>query len=62
MANKTTVRPGELSPKSGQYEVIGPRGRQLGVEVTATKGNPMPPTAKPGMSFRLVDPTKHKGA
>ncbi|KJD44240.1 hypothetical protein [Paenibacillus terrae] len=58
MADKLT--PGTPAPKSGQYEVVGPRGGSKGREVTSTKGNPLPPTQKSGEGYKLVDPTKHK--
>jgi hypothetical protein len=54
------LRPGDKTPQSGQYEVIGPRGGKTGTEVTSTKGNPLPPTPSSGQSFKLADPTKHK--
>lgn len=54
------LKPGNIAPKSGQYELIGPRGGHKGFEVTVVKGEPMPPTSKSGMSYHLVDPTKHK--
>ncbi len=54
------LRPGEKAPKSGQYEVVGPRGGGTGREVTAVAGKPLPPTARPGQGYRLADPTKHK--
>ena len=54
------INPGAEAPKSGQYKVVGPRGGDLGREVTATKGNHMPPTQRPGQGYVLVDPTKHK--
>jgi hypothetical protein len=53
-------KPGQTTPKSGQYEVVGPKGGNTGVEVTGVKGNPLPPTPKPGMTYKLVDQTKHK--
>ena len=53
-------KPGETVLVSGQYEVIGPRGGKTGLEITAVKDGPFPPTQKPNMKFRLVDPTKHK--
>jgi len=56
----TPIKPGENAPKSGQYKVVGPRNGDLGREVTAVKGNPMPPTQRPGQGFVLVDQTKHK--
>jgi len=55
-----TLRPGQTAPTSGQYKVIGPRGGDQKVEVTVVKGEPMPPTAKPGMGYQLTDKTKHK--
>jgi hypothetical protein len=55
-----STRPGQIATRSGQYEQIGPRGGRTGQECTVTRGEPLPPTPKPGMSYRLVDPTKHK--
>lgn len=54
------IKPGQTATRSGQYEQIGPRGGRTGEERTVTRGEPLPPTPKPGMSYRLVDPTKHK--
>jgi hypothetical protein len=59
MADK--LKPGQEVPRSGQYEQIGPRGGRTGLEVTSTRGERLPPTPKPGMSYRLADATKHKG-
>jgi len=53
------LKPGQPAPKSGQYKVIGPRGGE-GKEITSTKGNPLPPSEKPGSTYKLVDPTKNK--
>jgi hypothetical protein len=58
MANK--LRPGSKATRSGQYEIVGARGKQTGVERTVTKGEPLPPTPKRGQSYKLVDPTKHR--
>ncbi len=57
--SKKVLKPGNIAPNSGQYQRIGPRGGQ-GIEVTVTKGEPLPPTPKPGSSYILVDPTKNK--
>lgn len=57
---KPTLPPGTPTPRSGQYDLVGPRGGATGVEVTSTKGNPLPPTRAPGQGYRLADPTKHK--
>ncbi len=54
-----TLKSGQATPMSGQYEEIGPRGGHTGHEVTSTKGNPLPPTSKTGSGFILVDKTKH---
>jgi len=56
---KNTFKPGQAVPRSGQYEVIGPRGGETGIEVTCVKGKTLPPILKLGSSYKLVDPTKH---
>ena len=53
------MKPGSKAPRSGQYEIIGPRGGHTGEERTAIKGKPLPPTPKSGQTFELVDPTKN---
>jgi hypothetical protein len=50
----------ELGPRSGQYEITGPRGGDTGKERTVTRGEPMPPTPQPGQGYKIVDPTKNK--
>lgn len=57
--DKKTFSPGQKADKSGQYEIIGPRGGETGEERTVTRGEPLPPTPKPGQRYTLVDPTKH---
>lgn len=57
---KKALKPGELVPASGQYEVIGPRGGERGREITGVRGKRLPPTQQPGEKYRLVDKTKHK--
>lgn len=57
--DKTPHRPGERADRSGQYERVGPRGGRTGEEATVTKGEPLPPTRRPGEGWVLVDPTKH---
>ncbi|WP_413522705.1 hypothetical protein [Photobacterium phosphoreum] len=52
-------KPGEKATKSGQYEILGPRGGATGKERTVTKGEPLPPTPKKGQVYKLVDETKH---
>lgn len=53
------LRPGNTTPNSGQYAVVGPRGGNTGHEVTGVKGNTLPPTPRPGQSYVLVDPTNN---
>lgn len=54
------LKPGEIIPRSGQYERVGPRGGRTGEEVTSTRGERVPPTPRPGEGYVLVDPTRHK--
>lgn len=60
MPKSSGFKPGQKAPKSGQYQIIGPRGGTNGPERTVTRGEPLPPTPSPGFKYRLVDPTKHK--
>ncbi len=50
-----TFKPGEKAPDSGQY-----RNKSTGNEVTVVRGEPLPPTPKPGQNYELRDRTKHK--
>jgi hypothetical protein len=54
--------PGTPAPASGQHGLIGPRGGNTGQERTATRGEPLPPTPKPGMGYVMTDPTREKFA
>ncbi len=60
MGKASSKKPGQIANTSGQYEQIGPKGGKTGHEVTVTQGEPLPPTPKPGMTYTLVDKTKHK--
>lgn len=55
-----SYKPGEKAPRSGQYEIQGPRGGKTGVERTVTRGEPLPPTETKGQKYILTDPTKHR--
>jgi hypothetical protein len=55
---RDTLKPGRSAPRSGQYELIGSRGGRTGEERTVVRREPLPPTPKPKMSYRLIDPTK----
>ena len=59
-AKGSALKPGQKAPVSGQYGIVGPKGGKTETEVTVTKGEPLPPTPKPGQGFVLVDKTKHK--
>lgn len=53
-----TYKPGAKAPRSAQYEQTGPRSGRTGVERTVVKGEPLPPTPRPGMGYRIADITK----
>jgi hypothetical protein len=53
---KPNLKPGTPAPKSGLY-----RNQVTRNEVTATRGEPLPPTPKPHQGYVLADPAKHKG-
>lgn len=57
----TPLKPGQRAPESGQYGIIGPRGGDTGAERTVVKDEPLPPTPKPGQTYRIVDRTKTEG-
>lgn len=52
-------KPGQKARRSGQYQQIGPKGGK-GKEVTVVKGEPLPPTPRKSMTYRLVDATRNK--
>lgn len=54
-----THKPGERAKESGQYPIVGPRGGDTGKERTVTRGEPFPPTPKPGQRYGSPDKTKH---
>ncbi len=59
MASKD-LKSGTPTPRSGIYEQVGPRGGKTGEQADSTKGSPLPPTGRPGRSWTLVVPAKHK--
>ena len=52
-------KPGQKATHSGQYTIVGPRGGNTGKERTVVKGEPLPPTPKPGQTYTLTDPSKN---
>lgn len=59
MPKKSTYKPGQKAPASGQYEITGPRGGGTGQERTVVRGEPLPPTPKPGQGYKIADRTKN---
>ena len=59
MGKDNTLRPGQNVPRSGQYEIVGPRGGRTGEERTMVRGETAPPTPQSGQRFRLTDPTNN---
>lgn len=57
---KPEHKPGQIAKDSGQYPLVGPKGGKQGTEVTVVKGEPFPPTPKPGMGYGKPDKTKHR--
>lgn len=60
MSKQNEYKPGETVRRSAQVEIVGPRGGRTGEERTVVKGEPAPPTPRPGMKFVEVDRTKHR--
>ncbi|HSK69079.1 MAG TPA: YjzC family protein [Candidatus Limnocylindria bacterium] len=54
------LKPGDKAPASGQYLVIGRLGFSTGKEVTAVKGQPLPPTEDEGQTYVLKDATDNE--
>jgi hypothetical protein len=46
------LKPGDLAPSGGEYQIIGPSGGQTGHTVHVRPGKPMPPTPKPNETFK----------
>jgi hypothetical protein len=55
MAQGTPLKPGQETPASGIYDVIGPHGGKTGHQVTSVVGHPMPPTERPGQVYVPAD-------
>jgi len=61
MSNKSSHRPGNLAPHSGIYRIIGPRGGATNEsERTVVRGEPFPPTPRPGQRYVLVRPARQR--
>ena len=53
--------PGDKATVSGQYVLVDSSNKQVGKQITMTAGTQFPP-ARAGLSFKLVDATKHSDA
>jgi len=51
------LKPGDTTPVSGLYEIVGPHGGHTGETVVSEKGKSLPPTDGPGQGFILVTPS-----
>ena len=60
-SKSTGLKPGDATPESGQYRIVGPHGGKTGAERTVVKDEPLPPTPKSGQTYRIVDRTKTEG-
>ena len=56
---KKTFKPGQTAEKSGQYDMLGPKGGFI-KEVTIVKGKHFPPTVKPNAGYKMANATKNK--
>jgi hypothetical protein len=52
-------KPGKTAPAPGLFDVIGPKGGDTGKQVTGVEGHRLPPTPKPGQSYKLVRPANN---
>jgi hypothetical protein len=58
MAKEPSIhKPGEPTPQSGLWKIVGPRGGDTGDSVVSEKGKPFPPTDEPGQGFVLGQPS-----
>jgi hypothetical protein len=59
MSKKNPLKPGNITPASGQYGIVNKKGKKTKTEITGVEGKPLPPTPKPGMTYVLNDKTVH---
>jgi hypothetical protein len=45
------LKSGNQAPKSGEYNIIGPRGGIVKTGISMDKGETLPPTPKPNQHF-----------
>jgi hypothetical protein len=49
------LKSGGKTPRSGNYEIRGPRGKAAGKELSSTKGKPLPPTPKARPGLKIIE-------
>ena len=54
---RKVYKPGQKPEASGIYNIIDPRGGLTGHQRTHVKGEPFPPTPRPGEGYRLAHKT-----
>lgn len=59
MGSRKGMKPGQTAPASGLYEIDGPRGGDTGKQRTVRRGEPLPPTPKPGQTYHLAEPARN---
>jgi hypothetical protein len=52
------MKPGQIAPESGIYEIRGPRGGH-GPERTVVAGETLPPTPAPGSTYDMKRPARN---
>jgi hypothetical protein len=52
------LKPGQIAPASGEYQIRGPRGGH-GQERTVIQGEPLPSTPGPKQTYDLVRPARN---
>ena len=53
-------KPGEVAPRSGEYELVGPRGGKTGETVTLSKNDRFPPSNKAGQVYEMLEKNSSK--
>lgn len=59
--SRKEIKPGMDTPRSDLYDKLGSRDSDTGEQISSTKGKPLPPTDKPGETWKLVKPAHYKG-
>jgi hypothetical protein len=52
---KQPLKPGTPAPASALYDIIGSRGGDTGQQRTGVEGKTLPPTPKPGQTYKIAE-------